>query len=121
MVQFRMAAETRIVTTDFDDLLDERPLRRTRRGKKAPVFLGDLHRLITRGLPDLHDEAGVLDVRGLATKIGVSHAAIYKWFAQDRIPSKRVLPIITLSRAQGSATKDHKPLEKDDFWKFITS
>src|SRR5690606_6656469 len=90
--------------------------------KKAPrtEFLSELHKVLTRGLPDFVDEFGVLDTRRLARKIGISFQAIYGWLGNNRISKKRVETVIHLSESTANKPDEWKPLTKEDLWDFLS-
>lgn len=107
-----------------DDLgLDDRPARKPRLSNKGQrtEYLGGLHKLLTRGLPDLVDDQGILDVKRLSDHLGISFQAVYKFFEKDRIPTKRIATVLALSKSQKKKVPvGFKPLVRDDFWEFIS-
>lgn len=112
--------KTNLNAADFE-LEDDKPTRKPRpkKPKARTEYLGKLHILLTKGLPDMVDEQGILDTRALAKYLGISYQALYKWFEREQIPPKRIGGILVLSKKQ----KKHEgfsPLVRDDFWEFMS-
>lgn len=117
------------MTTQHLDLgfdLDKYPKPKRRKAVQQKD-LGKLHALLLRGLPDFVDEDGLLDVRKLSTKVGISYQAIYKWFEREQIGAKRINRIVELSQSTKKRPKptvvngkkvSWSPLQRDDFWEF---
>lgn len=122
MVQSTNALMEIPVTTSFDDMLGTDDGYPKPKRQKAPrtEFLSELHKTLTRGLPDFVDEFGVLDTRKLAKKIGISFQAIYGWLNHNRISRKRVETVIYLSESTVKVPADWKPLTKEDLWDFLS-
>lgn len=105
---------------DNDDFgLDIEPTRDASTTGPRQQSLGPLHDLLTRGLPDLVKENGILDTEALAHRMGISFQAVYKWYTRNQLPSKRLQRIIDISKSQTKKPKDFKVLKRDDFWEFI--
>lgn len=64
--------------------------------------LGPLHDLLLRACPA--DRRGRRSIMILADKLGVSYQNVYKWIESGRIPPKRVMDIVTVSK--GSVTRE---------------
>jgi hypothetical protein len=113
--------ETSIVKTKINDEVAPKTTRRAPYRKRTvrTTFLGPLHVLLTKGLPDLVDEGGVLDTRKLAVLVGISYQALYKWFERNQVPSKRIGILINLSKKQKKVKEGFSPLVRDDFWEFL--
>lgn len=103
----------------LDDDLDDKPARKSKPIPTRTEYLGDLHVMLTKGLPDLVDDQGVLNVKRLSERLGISFQAVYKFFKNDKIPAKRIPMIIALSKAQKTGGKDFKPLVRDDLLRFL--
>jgi hypothetical protein len=56
-----------------------------------------LYHVLYAALPDYRTPNRFLDVRKLATEIGVSHEGFYKWLRADRLPARRVKSLVELS------------------------
>lgn len=110
------------INVDDDLGLDIRPTRKSRASgtKKRVEYLGKLHELLSKGLPDLIDQNGILDVKKLAGHLGISFQAVYKFFKNDQIPTKRIPTILALSKTQKKGGENFKPLVRDDFWEFLS-
>lgn len=114
-----------MANTDYELLGIEEP--KTRKPKKAKE-LGPLHDLLMRGLPD-YMNGEMFDTHKLARTMKVTRAAIYKWFEKNQVPSKRAAEFIRLSEATKNKPKTMQvggrevkwtPLNREDFWEFIT-
>ncbi len=114
--------KSKIKNADDDfGLDDDRPSRKPRsKPKRRNEYLGKLHELLTKGLPDFVDDAGILDTKKVADLLGISFQALYKWFERDQIPAKRIAVIVTLSKKQKKKGESFSPLVRDDFWEFLS-
>lgn len=110
-----------IEDSDSDFGLEPRRPKPKRNKTRRTEYLGGLHKLLTRGIPDLVDAAGVLDTRVLAKEVGVSYQAVYKWFERNQVPSKRIKTLIRLSKSTKKKPRtDWTPITRDDFWEFLS-
>lgn len=64
--------------------------------------LGPLHDLLLQACPP--DRRGRRSIMILAEKLGVSFQNVYKWIEAGRIPPKRVMDIVKVSK--GAVTKE---------------
>jgi transposase-like protein len=67
---------------------------------EARQEFGDLHKLLKRIFPE-HRTArdNVFDVKRLASELGMTAEAIYKWLRQDSLPPKRARQLVELANA----------------------
>lgn len=106
---------------NIDDMLDTDNFRYptpTVRG-----FSGELHILLSRGLPDLCDSSGIMEVRKLADALNVRTQTVYKWMRnghKHQLPKNQVDRILELSKQQLNVDKKFKQLQIADLWPFVT-
>lgn len=82
---------------------------------------GQLHDLLSRGLPDLCIN-GVCDLRSLADALGMTYAGVHKWVrpgVSNQIPPAAVKKVVDLSSQQIKGGKAFKPLVRSDFLPFL--
>jgi hypothetical protein len=93
------------------------------RGRREPKNLGQLHATLRRGLPD-YVQDDLLKVKGddgLAKQFGVTWQCVYIWFADNRLPARRVKLAIELSENTREENRDNgfRPLSWADLEPFV--
>lgn len=115
----------------IDQMLDSTPKRKRGRPRtnftvRVPIVRthrGELHALLSRGLPDLCRD-GICQVGMLAKTLDLRTQTIYKWMRSDRkqqIPKNQIERIIALSHRQTGGDFDFVPLTIQDLWPFVTT
>lgn len=68
--------------------------------RSRPGSLGELYDLLDTAFPTYRTRLGFLNVKSLGEDIEISSQAIYRWFAEDRVPARNVQKLIKLSRGR---------------------
>lgn len=87
------------------------------------AYSGQLHIILSRGLPDYCDPVGVCEVRKLADALNLRTQTVYKWMRnghKHRLPKNQVDRILELSKRQLNGGPKFQPLEIQDLWPYVS-
>lgn len=111
------------VPNSIDDMLETKVKIPKPTVSSNRTFSGELHKVLSRGLPDYCDENGVMMVGRLAAAMQLRTQTVYKWMRvgfNHQIPKFQIDRIIELSKVQWSGGNNFKPLQIQDLWPFVS-